>query len=70
MKTWHYVTIGGALIIGYLLVTKKTTILKAKTSTPNNLGGTLTGAGSALTGLSNLYDSIFNKDSETEAGDV
>jgi hypothetical protein len=69
MKTWHYIIIAvAALALLYLLLSRKTSILKSPSST-NNLGGTLAGAGGAATGLSNLVDSIgaaFKSDSEEE----
>jgi hypothetical protein len=64
MKPWHWILVGtAALVLLYLLMSRQTaTKLRSSSSTPSGLGGTLVGAGAAMTGASNLWDSIFNSD--------
>jgi hypothetical protein len=60
MKTWHYIVIaGGVLVVAYLALSPKSTLLKGtKPASSTSLGGTLTGGGALATGLSDLSDSI------------
>jgi hypothetical protein len=59
MKTWHYVAIGGAVLVGaYLVFSPKSTILKGSSSSNSGWGSTLTGAGKAAEGFADLWGVI------------
>jgi hypothetical protein len=67
MKTWHYFAIGGGLILAYLVLSPKSSLLKTKpASSTANLGGTLTGGGNLLDGFANAWRAITGKDSDDE----
>jgi hypothetical protein len=59
MKTWHYVAIGGVVLVGaYIVFSPKSTILKSSSSSNSGWGSTLTGAGNAASGFADLWGSV------------
>lgn len=68
MKT-SYILIGaGVLVVGYLLISsqKAATVARQKANT-SGTAATLAGVGSVATGISSLWDSIFNSGNSTDA---
>lgn len=72
MKTWHYVAIGGAvLVVAYVVFSPKSTILKGSSSSNSGWGSTLTGAGTAASGFADLWGAVSKSfgSGEKDAGE-
>ena len=67
---WYYIAIPVGLILAYVVLSPKSTLLHGSGSGSNSgWGGILSGFGNAATGAGKLWTSIFPPDSTSSSGE-